>query len=188
MKTSLVTFALLLLASAAAAQGPTHLTTTREVEGPTQPFARQMTGHPFRAVPITSPNNFALPSAGNFQAQAFPRTQAMYVRSFSVESPGVPTMIHEAPGGLTTNGLAHEMSRPWQDRFMPFNTGRETWQPTSFAPSRFPVDSSLSEVRPIAPAGLRVSNGPSWINIDISKAPIAPRDGFVSPLPKAVGP
>ncbi len=165
-------------------QGPTRMLTTRQVEGPTHPFARQMTGHPFRATPLNLPENFALPQAGNFQAQAFPRTHSMYVSSFAARSPSVPTMVHEGVGGLTKTGMSRELSRPWQDTFTPFATGLNTWQPTPFTPSRFPVDQPLESARPLPPIGQRVSNGPSWINIDLSKEPPTPRDGFRTPLPK----
>ncbi|HTN77295.1 MAG TPA: hypothetical protein VL096_18680 [Pirellulaceae bacterium] len=177
---SLLSLLMLCLAGTGLAQDRFE-SSTREVRGPSEPFARQMTGHAFSATTPTSPSSFMISGAGNFQAQAFPRAQPFYVRSFQAETPSFKDMQHTGVGGLTETGVSWHLSRSWIDSFMPFDTGKETWVPTNFVPPPLPEDRPYTSLS--RNIGQRVPNGPSWIYIDLSKEPATPHEGFQSPLP-----
>lgn len=183
-----ILLALTLVALTAPTAWGQHQISSREVEGPQQPFAKQMNMAPFRAIPMTGPSNFLLRGEGNFQAQPLNKAQYGYVRSFRTFDPSFNTMYHEGVGGLTETGTAHEMGRSWNDLFTPFNTGRETWEPTKFMPPPLPEDRPHEQmwIPKIGSIGQRIPNGPSWINIDISKNPIEPREGLQTPIPQSL--
>jgi hypothetical protein len=187
MKLPLMTSLCLTLLMTASAWGQHHIS-TREVEGPLAPFAKQLNAAPFRAIPLTSPSDFLLRGEGNFQAQPLNKAEYGYMPSFRTFDPSFRTMEHEGVGGLTETGPGREMGRSWNDLFSPFNTGRQTWEPTKFIPPALPEDRPHEQmwIPKIGSIGQRVPNGPSWINIDFSKDPIEPLQGFQTPIPQSL--
>ena len=159
-------------------RGAPHGLSTRVVDGPAGAHAMQMTPDRPRAVPLSAPSGFLMPSHGNFQQQPLDRSKPMYMPSFAAPIT-VPQIMQPSAGQLTRTGTAHKE----------FGLRQTTIDPTLRTPATTTAGEAQAAIRTAPERSTRLapgrdaerprpSYGPQWLMVEVENIPATPKSAL----------